>query len=115
MMSLPVETNRKLNSTFIPMAGADPGFLVGEGANPAGEGANIKNCQIFPRNCMKLRKLWSVGGDTPLDPPLNSFNINTVRGFSALFFGIFVLLNYVNELELVTIDISSILISQWQI
>ena len=29
-----------------PRAGADPGFLVGGGAN-------IQICQIFPKNCMK--------------------------------------------------------------
>ena len=32
------------------------------GANPLGGGANIQICQIFPKNCMKLRKCWSVGG-----------------------------------------------------
>ena len=42
-----------------PRAGADPGFLVGGGAN-------IQICQIFPKNCMKLRKFWSVGGALPL-------------------------------------------------
>ena len=47
---------------------ADQGFLVGGGAN-------IQNCQIFLKKCMKLRKFWSMGGactgGTPLDPPLN--------------------------------------------
>ena len=71
------------------MAGPDPGFRVGGGANAPGEGANIKICQIFPGNCMKLRKLWSAGRDPPLDPPLNSFNINTMRGFFGFTFGIF--------------------------
>ena len=48
------------------LAGADPGVLV-EG------GANIQICQIFPKNCLKLRKFWSVrGGRPPLDPLLPS-------------------------------------------
>ena len=50
---------------FISRGGADPGFLVGEGANPPGGGANIQICQIFPKKCMKLRKFWFVGGRPP--------------------------------------------------
>ena len=48
------------------------------GSNPPGEGANIQFCQIFPKNCMKLRKFWSGVGVVraparpPLDPPLVS-------------------------------------------
>ena len=41
---------------------ADPGFLVGGGANLPEGGANIQICQIFLKNCMKLRKFWSMGG-----------------------------------------------------
>ena len=52
------------------LTGADPRFSVGGGANPPGESANIQICQVFPKNCMKLRKFWSVGGRPPLDPPL---------------------------------------------
>ena len=51
-------------------SGADPGFLIGWGANPPGGGANIQICQIFPKNCMKLRKFWSMGGGhAPGAPP----------------------------------------------
>ena len=32
------------------------------GADPPGRGANILICQVFPKNCMQLRKIWSVGG-----------------------------------------------------
>ena len=39
-------------------SGADPEFLVGGGAS-------IQICQILPKNCMKLRKFWSVGGRPP--------------------------------------------------
>ena len=38
---------------------ADPGFSVGGGANPPGEGANTN----FLKNCMKLRK---ASGMSPL-------------------------------------------------
>ena len=60
-----------------PIPGADTGFPVGGGAHPWG-GANIQICRVFPKNCMKLRKFWSVGGggtgrgSPPLDPPLNT-------------------------------------------
>ena len=59
----------KLSSDSYCTAGADPGLLVGGGAN-------IQICQIFPKNCMKLRKFWSMGrgggalGAPPLDRPL---------------------------------------------
>ena len=61
------------------VSGADPGFLVGGGANPPRGGANTQICQIFPKNCMKLRKFWSVGGGARqghprLDPPLSIVN-----------------------------------------
>ena len=49
---------------------ADPGFLVGGGANPQGGGANIQICQIFLKNCMKF---WSMGvGGTHRGRPLGS-------------------------------------------
>ena len=41
-------------------------ILPGGGADPPGGGANIQICQVFPKNCMKLRKFWSVGGGAPL-------------------------------------------------
>ena len=44
-------------------SGAYPGFPVGEGANPPGEGGRQHtNLPDFPKNCMQIRKLWSVGG-----------------------------------------------------
>ena len=53
-------------------AGADPGFAVGWGANPPGRGANLQFWQNFPKNSMKLRKFWTVGGRAPGAPPLRS-------------------------------------------
>ena len=57
-------------------SGADPGFPVGGGANPRG-GRQHTILPNFPKNCMKLRKVWSVGGAPgvpPLDPPLRVFH-----------------------------------------
>ena len=66
--------HRDLNERIPNSSGADPEFPVGGGANPPGGGANI---QIFPKNCMKLRTFWFIGGGggaraggAPLDPPL---------------------------------------------
>ena len=39
-----------------------PGFPVGGGANPPEGGRQHTNFPDFPKNCMKLRKFWSVGG-----------------------------------------------------
>ena len=44
------------------LEGADTGFPTGGGANPPGGGANIQNDQLLQKNCMKLRKFWSVRG-----------------------------------------------------
>ena len=41
---------------------------VRRGANPSG-GANIRFCQIFQKNCMQLRNLWSVAGGGAHQPP----------------------------------------------
>ena len=43
------------------MAGADPGFTVGGGANPQGGGRQHTNLPDFPKNGMKWRKFWSIG------------------------------------------------------
>ena len=43
-------------------SGGDPGFPVGGGANPPGDGRQHINLPDFLQNCMKLRKCWSVGG-----------------------------------------------------
>ena len=51
-------------------SGADPGFPKAGGANPPGDGRQHTNLPDFPKNCMKLRKFWSVWGGAPLDPPL---------------------------------------------
>ena len=42
------------------------------GRQPVGGGGQHTNLPDFPKNCMKLRKFWSVGGPggVPLDPPL---------------------------------------------
>ena len=45
---------------------ADPGFQVGGGANPPGQHTILPD---FPQNCMKLKKIWTVGG-APVDSPL---------------------------------------------
>ena len=46
--------------TYLPGAGADPGF---------------HQHTIFLKNCMKLRKFWPVGGDASLDPPLGRYGV----------------------------------------
>ena len=48
--------------------GADPGFPVGGGADPLG-GRQHTILLNFPKNCMKSRKFWAVGG-APINPPL---------------------------------------------
>ena len=52
--------------------GADPGFPLGGGANPPGGGANLCFCQKFPKNHMKLRKFWVMGGVRAGGAPLRS-------------------------------------------
>ena len=47
---------------------AYPGFPRGVGANSTG-GANIRFCQIFPKNCMKLKEFGPPGGCASLVPP----------------------------------------------
>ena len=41
------------------------------GCQPLG-GYQHTNLPDFPKNCMKLRKFWSVGGRAPREPPLGS-------------------------------------------
>ena len=48
--------------------GVDLGFPVGGGANLPGRGHQHTNLPDFPKNYMKLRKFWSVGG-APGVPP----------------------------------------------
>ena len=43
-------------------AGADPGFPVGGGADPPVGGDQHMILPNFVKNCMKLRKFWTVGG-----------------------------------------------------
>ena len=52
---------KELNVVFINgeiyivhLTEADPGFPVGGGANLPGGGANLRFCQKFPKNHMKL-------------------------------------------------------------
>ena len=67
-------------------AGADPGFPVGGGADPQGSGRQHTILSNFPKNCMKLRKFWAVGGGgrepgaSPLNPPLRSICHSVHRG-----------------------------------
>ena len=44
--------------------GEDPGFPIGGGTNPPG-GCQHIILPNFVKNCMKLRKFWSVGGYPP--------------------------------------------------
>ena len=55
---------------FCLYPGADPGFPVGGGADPL-EGRQHTILSNFPKNCMKSRKFWAVGGRAPGAPPLN--------------------------------------------
>ena len=52
------------------LTGADAGFPVGGGADPLG-GRQHTILLNFPKNCMKSRKFWAVGGGAPGAPPLN--------------------------------------------
>ena len=56
-------------------AAADLGFSRGGGATRKGGGANLLFCPIFPKNCMKMKRIRPRGGapGTPLDPPMDSF------------------------------------------
>ena len=47
-----------------PQSVVDPGFPWGGGANSPGGDANIWFCQIFPKNCMKLKEFGPLGGHT---------------------------------------------------
>ena len=59
---VPKEATYCLMRFALSEAGVDAGFPVGGGANPPERGANLRYCQKFPKNCMKLRKFWAVGG-----------------------------------------------------
>ena len=50
------------------MSGADKGFPVGGGTDPPG-GRQHTILSNFPKNCMKLRKFWAVGGMRTGAPP----------------------------------------------
>ena len=46
----------------VQLLGADPGFLVGGGANPLGLGANLQFCQNFQKTA------WNIlGHDSATD------------------------------------------------
>ena len=48
---------------------ADPGFPIGVGANPSVEGGRQHTIlPNFPKNCMKLKKFWSIGGRAGCSP-----------------------------------------------
>ena len=53
-----------IQELHVTNAGADPGFPVGWGANPSG-GTPTYDLPNFAKNCMKLRKFWTVGRRTP--------------------------------------------------
>ena len=52
---------------------ADPGPVVGGGANPSKGGANLIYFIFVLKNLIKLQKFWSVagGGRVPEVPPCN--------------------------------------------
>ena len=69
-------------------SGADPGFPVGMGADPVGRGGGGHQHMIlstFPKNRMKSRKFWALGGggvcggEPPLDSPLNVINCGKLQ------------------------------------
>ena len=51
------------------MAGADLGFSVGRA--PTLQGAPTYDLAKFPKNSMKLKKMWAVGCGDGFDQPLN--------------------------------------------
>ena len=51
------------------LTGADTGFPIGGGINPPGGGCQHTNLPDSLKNCMKLRKFWSVGGRMLGAPP----------------------------------------------
>ena len=53
-----------LNAQCKDFAEADPGFPVGGGANPP-RGRQHMILPNFAKNCMKLRKIWAMGGHPP--------------------------------------------------
>ena len=57
-----MQLNKQEFFTDTTYSGADPGF-------PVGGGANLRFCQNFPKNCMKLQKFWVVGGRAGSAPP----------------------------------------------
>ena len=74
-----------LNQTI--SAGADPGFHMGD-ANPP-EGAPTYEFAKISKICMKLRKIWTVGGGVrrgyPFsDPPLKLHSFNFTKDVSIL-------------------------------
>ena len=67
--------NRKYRK-YVTSTGADPGFPVGGGASPPGGGRQHTNLPNLSKNCIKLRKFWSMGGGghapgAPLGSPLH--------------------------------------------
>ena len=58
---------------MVVIAGADPGLVIGGGANPLGGGADPVYLIYFVKNPMKLKKFWAVGGGAHRErPPLKS-------------------------------------------
>ena len=54
--------------------GSDPGFPVGGDDNPPGGGRQDTSLPDLSKNCMNLRKSWSMGG--ALGRPLGSATVN---------------------------------------
>ena len=48
-------------SRYLGQSGTHPGFPIGGGTNPPG-GHQHMILPNFPKNCMNLRKFWTVGG-----------------------------------------------------
>ena len=68
LRSLPVYIMPGPISLSCIFSGVDPGFSIGGGANPPRRGRQPMILPNFPKNCMKLRKFWTVGGDAGSAP-----------------------------------------------
>ena len=74
-----------------PLAGADPGFPVGGGADPPGGGAPTYDFVKISQNMHEIEKILDHrGGRAPgappsLDPPLTSCNIVILDNFDHTF------------------------------
>ena len=70
MELVPIKRILEMNNEFVghnKLSGEDPEFHVGGDADRRGR--QHMTLSYFPKNCMKSRKCWAVGGDGPWRPP----------------------------------------------